>query len=128
MIYFHGGRYVDGGCNDDFAGPDFFMSKNVILVSIPHAHDRKYYLPHFNTTFFFKKVTLNFRLGILGFLSLGTPEISGNMGMKDQVLAMKWVKENIHKFGGDNKKITIFGQSSGNLFNTIVAMYHHSHH
>lgn len=58
-------------------------------------------------------VTLNHRVGMFGFLSLGTPEYSGNMGMKDQQLAMKWVYHNIEYFGGDNQQITIAGHSSG---------------
>lgn len=58
-------------------------------------------------------VTFNYRLGPFGFLTLSTPEYSGNAGLKDQLLALKWVNENIHRFGGDNRKITIYGQSSG---------------
>lgn len=45
-------------------------------------------------------VTISYRLGPLGFLSTGDDNMSGNFGLKDQVLAMKWVKKNIVKFGG----------------------------
>lgn len=60
-------------------------------------------------------VTFNYRLQAFGFLSLDDPTlgIPGNAGLKDQVLALKWVKQNIMNFGGDPQNITIFGQSSG---------------
>lgn len=58
-------------------------------------------------------MSCNYRCGALGFLSLGTPEYSGNMGLKDQLLALKWANTNIHNFGGDPNNITIFGISAG---------------
>lgn len=58
-------------------------------------------------------VSLNYRMGPLGFLSTGDDESPGNYGMLDQVEALKWVKNNIWAFGGDDSKITIFGESAG---------------
>lgn len=58
-------------------------------------------------------VTINYRLGFLGFASLGTPEYSGNMGLKDQQMALKWVHSNIESFSGDKQRITLFGESVG---------------
>lgn len=94
LFYIHGGGYVLGSSHDEASGPDFVIERDVILV------------------------TVNYRLGIFGFLSLGTPEYSGNMGLKDQQLALKWVHENINAFHGDNKKITVMGNSAGELKQT----------
>ncbi|CAG9782830.1 unnamed protein product [Diatraea saccharalis] len=58
-------------------------------------------------------VTFNYRLGILGFLCLGTPNAPGNAGMKDQVALLRWVQNNIAKFGGNSNDVTISGYSAG---------------
>lgn len=89
MVYIHGGSYTLGSGNDDLYGPDFLLEQGVIVV------------------------TLNYRLGVFGFINLGTQVYSGNMGLKDQQLAIKWVFDNIEHFSGDNKRITIFGESAG---------------
>jgi para-nitrobenzyl esterase len=66
-------------------------------------------------------VSLNYRLGVFGFfaypaLSAESPHhVSGNYGQLDQVAALKWVRRNIRRFGGDPDQITIFGASSGAL-------------
>ena len=74
-------------------------------------------------------VTINYRLGLLGYLSLDTPQLSGNQvhkvmfsakdtcptcqGFRDQTLALGWVQENIADFQGDPARMTIAGESAG---------------
>ncbi|KXH49828.1 hypothetical protein CSIM01_03965 [Colletotrichum simmondsii] len=58
-------------------------------------------------------VSFNYRLGPLGFLSLDSAGIKGNMAVHDYIAALNWVKENIAAFGGDNEKMVLFGQSAG---------------
>jgi bile salt-stimulated lipase len=53
------------------------------------------------------------RLNALGFLNTGDGVVRGNMGLKDQNLALQWVKKNIKAFGGNPAKVTIFGESAG---------------
>ncbi|XP_014357338.2 esterase FE4-like [Papilio machaon] len=89
MIFIHGGSYSFNSGNSQTFSPDLFLRHNVILV------------------------TMNYRLELLGYLALDTPEVPGNAGMKDQVAALRWVKDNIAHFGGDPNSITLFGESSG---------------
>lgn len=58
-------------------------------------------------------VSLNYRLGPLGFMSTGDKHLPGNLGLKDQSFALRWIKDNIKIFGGDPNKITITGLSAG---------------
>uniref|UniRef100_A0A6P7GLK0 Carboxylic ester hydrolase n=1 Tax=Diabrotica virgifera virgifera TaxID=50390 RepID=A0A6P7GLK0_DIAVI len=62
------------------------------------------------------------RLLFPGFLSTGDTVIPGNNGLKDQLLALKWVQKNIEHFGGDKTKVTIFGQSAGSASVTYQLM------
>merc|ERR1712106_154674 len=88
MIWSHGGGFTLGSGND-YAPLDALLEEGVIVV------------------------TINYRLGSLGFLTFGNDFVSGNMGLKDQALAIQWVKQNIQNFGGNPNKITIFGESAG---------------
>lgn len=62
-------------------------------------------------------VTINYRLGVLGFMYLGDVgkayQSSGNNGLLDLIMALKWIKQNIAAFGGDNSKVTVTGESAG---------------
>ncbi|GLG92614.1 Carboxylic ester hydrolase [Gryllus bimaculatus] len=87
LFWIHGGGFLSGSSN--MFQPDPFMDNGVILV------------------------TINYRIGPLGFLGLDTLEAPGNAGLKDQRMALLWVKENISVFGGDPNNITLFGQSAG---------------
>ncbi len=65
-------------------------------------------------------VTINYRLGVLGFLNLneltnGKIPSTGNEGLQDQVAALRWVKENIATFGGNPDNVTVFGESAGGM-------------
>ena len=87
MVWIHGGGFI-GGSKDRYR-MQTLIDQDVILV------------------------TINYRLHALGFISFGNNLVSGNMGLKDQHLAIMWVKQNIHNFGGNADQITIFGESSG---------------
>uniref|UniRef100_A0A8C3K2K6 Carboxylic ester hydrolase n=1 Tax=Calidris pygmaea TaxID=425635 RepID=A0A8C3K2K6_9CHAR len=96
MIWIYGGAFLVGGSqganflnNYLYDGEEIAVRGNVIVV------------------------TLNYRLGPLGFLSTGDENLPGNYGLKDQHMAIAWVKRNIKAFGGDPENITIFGESAG---------------
>ncbi|KAJ0178416.1 hypothetical protein K1T71_006239 [Dendrolimus kikuchii] len=90
MFFLHGGGFVFGnGTDPGRHGPDYLVGKDVVIV------------------------TINYRLGALGFLSLECKEAPGNVGLKDQVQALKWVQQNIKNFGGDPNNVTLFGMSAG---------------
>ncbi|XP_058461354.1 juvenile hormone esterase-like [Malaya genurostris] len=90
MVYIHGGGFFAGSASPSVVGPEYIMdAKRTILV------------------------TLQYRLGVFGFFSTGDGMAPGNFGLKDQVMALQWVKKNIAEFGGNPELVTIFGQSAG---------------
>ncbi|XP_031635056.1 venom carboxylesterase-6-like isoform X2 [Contarinia nasturtii] len=90
MFFIHAGAFTEGDGHSGFYGPDTFMEDEGVIL-----------------------VTVDYRLGPLGFMNFELPGLTGNMGFKDQQLALKWVSENIKYFGGDPDAITVFGYSSG---------------
>ncbi|XP_071098229.1 cholinesterase-like [Haliotis cracherodii] len=90
MVWLYGGGFSSGSINAPMFDGGILASVNDVVV-----------------------VTVNYRLGVLGFLYLDANTVPGNMGLMDQRLAIKWVYENSHNFGGDSSRITIFGQSAG---------------
>lgn len=93
-IWYHGGGFQNGnGAEPEFDG-EAFSRRGVIFV------------------------TVNYRLGFLGWFchpELRFDGVSGNWGLRDQIAALDWVRENIASFGGNPENITIFGQSAGGM-------------
>jgi para-nitrobenzyl esterase len=100
MVWIHGGAfYVGSGALPLFNG-DYLASSGAVVV------------------------TINYRLGRLGFLA--HPELSkeqgfsGNYGLLDQIAALQWVQRNIAQFGGDPDCVTVFGQSAGSISGSVL--------
>ncbi|KAJ8944695.1 hypothetical protein NQ314_009402 [Rhamnusium bicolor] len=91
MVWIHGGALINGSNKSSIHGPEFILAEDVVLVVI------------------------NYRLGLLGFLSCEDVNLNvpGNAAFKDMVLALKWIKQNISNFLGDPNNVTIFGESVG---------------
>ena len=103
LVWIHGGAFYAGSGIDDVYNGASFASNGVVCV------------------------TINYRLGVQGFWHLGEqfPQLaeSGNLGMLDQIAALRWVQENIAAFGGDPGKVTIAGESAGGMsVGTLLAM------
>ncbi|XP_045447647.1 venom carboxylesterase-6-like [Melitaea cinxia] len=91
IFYIHAGGFYSMSGRSDLAGPHYLLDRDVVLV------------------------TINYRLGSLGFLSTGDELAPGNNGFKDQVAALQWVQRNIAAFGGNPNKVTITGCSAGSI-------------
>ncbi|KAK7873007.1 hypothetical protein R5R35_000306 [Gryllus longicercus] len=89
IVIIHGGAFVQWNGNMEFTRPDPLLKEGVLVVSI------------------------NYRLGVMGFLNTEDSQAPGNAGLKDQTMALRWVQRNIAAFGGDPNKVTIMGESAG---------------
>ncbi|XP_052873678.1 esterase B1-like [Anopheles cruzii] len=89
MVYIHGGGFMCGSGNAFLYDPVYFVQRRTVVV------------------------TFNYRLGPLGFLSFPEAGVSGNAGLKDQLLVLQWVQQNIGAFGGNPDNVTLFGESAG---------------
>ena len=93
MVFIHGGAFIVGGSGDPIYNGSKLAAHDVVVV------------------------TINYRLNIFGFMNFAEIdpafEDTGYLGIKDQVAALDWVKENISAFGGDPDNVTIFGESAG---------------
>jgi len=89
MVWIYGGGFMEGDSYESMYGSGKLMGYDVITV------------------------TLNYRVGAFGFLSTADDVIPGNYGLRDQLLALQWVQDNIAAFGGDPDRVTVFGQSAG---------------
>jgi para-nitrobenzyl esterase len=103
MFWIHGGGYAGGSASEPRHNGDFLPTKGVVLV------------------------TINYRLGVFGFLvtddmAKEAGGTAGNYGLQDMVAALRWVKGNIANFGGDPDNVTIFGESAGSsAVSTLMA-------
>jgi para-nitrobenzyl esterase len=103
MFWIHGGGYAGGSASEPRHNGDFLPLKGVVLV------------------------TINYRLGVFGFMATAdlakeANGAAGNYGLLDMVAALQWVKANIRNFGGDPENVTIFGESAGSFaVSTLMA-------
>ncbi|XP_072397153.1 juvenile hormone esterase-like [Diabrotica undecimpunctata] len=89
LVWIHGGTFNAGNGSLTVYSPELLLEEGLVVVGI------------------------QYRLGVFGFLSTGDLSCPGNWGLKDQTLALQWVQRNIVHFGGDPKRVTIWGASAG---------------
>ena len=89
LVYIHGGAFMSGSGSDGIYDGREMASRGAVVV------------------------TVNYRLGALGFLCAPGTDIPMNLGLHDQIAALRWVKQHVRTFGGDPANVTVFGESAG---------------
>jgi para-nitrobenzyl esterase len=92
FVWIYGGAFIAGECSEPGYDGSTFAKEDILYVAI------------------------NYRLGVLGFYDFtgyDKENFDSNCGLSDQIMALKWIKENIEAFGGDSENITIAGESAG---------------
>lgn len=101
MVWIHGGAFLAGSVNP-YDASALAAEGDIVVVSI------------------------NYRLGVLGFVNfgdaLGLPQTPSNLGLRDQIAALEWVRDNIAAFGGDPGRVTICGQSAGSMSVSLLML------
>lgn len=101
LVWIHGGAFLVGSSNM-YGGAHFAAEHDVVVV------------------------TLNYRLGVFGFVdfasSSGDASLVGNLGLRDQIAALRWVRDNIAAFGGDPTRVTIAGESAGSMSVSLLML------
>jgi para-nitrobenzyl esterase len=101
LVWIHGGAFLAGGSNA-YDGALLAAQGDIVVVSI------------------------NYRLGALGWVNfgeaLGLPAIPSNIGLRDQIAALEWVRDNIAEFGGDPERVTICGESAGSMSVSLLML------
>ena len=101
MVWIHGGAFMAGSANPHDAS-DLAREGDIVVV------------------------TINYRVGVLGFVNfaeaLGLPSLPSNLGLRDQIAALEWVRDNIAGFGGDPDRVTICGQSAGSMSVSLLML------
>lgn len=132
MVFIHGGAFNFGSGSSYEYSPDYLLDENVIVVTINyrlgvfgrHLYRRWQYALRFDTNLlmmYLLTCAWRFFFFYIGFLNLDVDECPGNMGLKDQLLALKWIRANVRAFGGDADNVTIFGESAG-----AVSVHYHT--
>ncbi|KAM3968862.1 venom carboxylesterase-6-like [Aphomia sociella] len=94
IVWVHG--YAFSSSFSHVYGADFLIDNDVLFISLTH------------------------RIGVFGFLKANDTDTNANMGLKDLVMALKWIKKNIHNFGGDKNRVTVMGNGSAGTYLSLL--------